>query len=314
MQHSSHHLKVMGFLSQIVMKRYIRAAFTPDIDIDYSMFDGTPFKCDVGTSFGNGFLNKKDLAYNQKAKNRTGEIVMMSPEDYYWLCGQYGFHKYVSVNVLKRQRRADHENVDFLKDLMEKGTKIDMCYINKADHSQEGLHRMMAAGDLYGWNTKYPVLVIDVYDQDVENEYKLLQEANDFRSGEFKRYCKWAATEIGGWNKPVPDDFIALYKHKIIEHIQDSLAYKLGDIKSIDMDIQIDEVEGHSRVRVYLTKYNDYEFSNLYDPYEIWLEDMFDVSGEYQDTQDFELTDEEINELLPDDLDDDSLADFFFKK
>ena len=296
------------------MKRYIRAyTFKPDIDIDYSIFDGTPFKCDTGTSFGNDFLNKKDLAYQQKAKNRTGEIVMMSPEDYYWMCSQYGFHKYVPVKDLKRQRSANSDLIEEYKEMMQNGTKFDMCYINKADHGQEGLHRMMAAGDLYGWNKKYPVLVIDVYDQDVENDRKLLQEANDFRSDEFKRYCKWAATEIGGWNKPVPDDFIEQYKRKIVEHIQDSLTYKLGDIKSVDMDIQIDEVEGHPKVRVYLTKYNDYEFDTLYDPYEIWLEDMFDVTGEYQDAQDFELTDEEINELLPDDLYDDSLADFFFK-
>lgn len=296
------------------MKRYIRASFTPDIDIDYSMFNGTPFKCDTGMSLYNEYLNKKDLAYRQKNYNRTGEVVMMSPEDYYWECSQYGFSHFVSVNNLKRQRRANQANVDYLKDLMEKGTKIDMCCINKADHDQEGLHRMMAAGDLYGWNKKFPVLVIDVYDQDIENENKLIQSAYDFRDNEFQRYCRWAATEIGGWNKPVPDNFIELYKSKIVEHIQDSLAYKLGDIKSIDIEIDIDDVEGHSRVRVYLTKYNDYEFDILSDPYEVWLEDMFDVSGEYQDQQPSELSDDDINDLLPDDLDDESLSDFFFKK
>ena len=210
------------------MKRYIRASFTPDIDIDYSMFNGTPFKCDTGMSLYNEYLNKKDLAYRQKNYNRTGDVVMMSPEDYYWECSQYGFSHFVSVNNLKRQRRANQANVDYLKDLMEKGTKIDMCCINKADHDQEGLHRMMAAGDLYGWNKKFPVLVIDVYDQDIENENKLIQSAYDFRDNEFQRYCRWAATEIGGWNKPVPDNFIELYKSKIVEHIQDSLAYKLG--------------------------------------------------------------------------------------
>ncbi len=295
------------------MKRYIRASFTPDIDIDYSMFDGTPFKCDTGTSFGNDFLNKKDLKYRQEYKNRTGEIVMMSPEDYFWECSQYGFSHFVSVNNLKKQRKANQANVDYLKDLMKKGTKIDMCYINRADHGQEGLHRMMAAGDLYGWSKKFPVLVIDVYDQNIENENKLIQAAYDFRDNEFKRYCKWAATEIGGWNKPVPDNFIELYQSKIAEHIQDSLAYKLGDIKNIDMDIEIKEVEDHPKVKVYLTQYNDYEFDSLSNPYEIWLEDMFDVAGEYQDQEDFKLSDEDIADLLPDDLDDNSITDFFFK-
>lgn len=295
------------------MKRYIRASFTPDIDIDYSMFDGTPFKCDTGTSFGNDFLNKKDLKYRQEYKNRTGEIVMMSPEDYFWECSQYGFSHFVSVNNLKKQRRANQANVDYLKDLMKKGTKVDMCYINKADHGQEGLHRMMAAGDLYGWSKKFPVLVIDVYDQNIENENKLIQAAYDFRDNEFKRYCKWAATEVGGWNKPVPDNFIELYHSKIAEHIQDSLAYKLGDIKNIDMDIEIEEVEDHPKVKVYLTQYNDYAFDSLSNPYEIWLEDMFDVAGEYQDQEDFKLSDEDIADLLPDDLDDNSITDLFFK-
>ena len=41
---------------------------------------------------------------------------------------------------------------------------------------------------------------------------------------------------------------------------------------------------------------------------------MFDVSGEYQDQQPSELSDDDINDLLPDDLDDESLSDFFFKK
>ena len=295
------------------MKRYIRATFTPNIDIDYSMFSGTPFKCDTGTSYGNDFLNQKDLEYRQQYKNRTGEIVMMSPEDYFWECSHSGFPHFVSVNNLKKQRRANQANVDYLKDLMEKGTKIDMCYINKADHNQEGLHRMMAAGDLYGWNKKFPVLVIDVYDQNIENENKLIQAAYDFRDNNFKKYCKWAATEIGGWNKPVPDNFIELYHSKIAEHIQDSLAYKIGDIKNIDMDIEIKEVEDHPKVKVYLTQYNDYEFDSLSNPYEIWLEDMFDVAGEYQDQEDFKLSDEDIEDLLPDDLDDESITDYFFK-
>ena len=71
------------------MKRYIKAArteFTPDIDIDYSIFEGTPFKCDTDTEWYNRFLTKDVLAYQQKEKNRTGEIVMMSPNEYYEEC------------------------------------------------------------------------------------------------------------------------------------------------------------------------------------------------------------------------------------
>ena len=129
------------------MKRYIKASFTPDIDIDYSIFDGTPFKCDTGTSYGNNFLDKKDLKYYQEVKNRTGEIVMMSPDLYFWECGMHGFPHYVSEERLKRERRSDSTLIDEYKQMMQDGVKFDVCYINKADRSQEGLHRMMAAGD-----------------------------------------------------------------------------------------------------------------------------------------------------------------------
>ena len=143
------------------MKRYIRTSTR--LGIDYSMFSGTPFKCSTGTPFGNRFLDEEELAYQQKYEHRTGRIVMMSPEQYYEDCALYAFDHFVSINTLKNQRREDQDINDELMELMQNGTKINMCYINKADHGQEGLHRMMAAGDLYGWDTKFPVLVIDKY-------------------------------------------------------------------------------------------------------------------------------------------------------
>ena len=39
-------------------------------------------------------------------------------------------------------------------------------FINYADRSQEGRHRMYVAAQLTSWDTKFPVMVVDVYDKD----------------------------------------------------------------------------------------------------------------------------------------------------
>ena len=268
------------------MKRYIKSSKTKQVDIDTSMFKGTPFQCKTWMSKYDNFLNAKDLAYMEQAKNRTGKIVMMSPEQYFDQCSLYGFGHYVSSYKLKQERRANSK-VDKYKELMKQGVKFPLCMLNKADSGQEGLHRMMAAGDLYGWNTPFPVLVVIPYDQEKEDRWKFIDKADAFRDDEFKRYCKWAATKISKWDKPVPDNFIELYRDEIFKVFNDSFLHKYEYI-DIDFDIEIAEVEGHQRVYVYLTKYSDtdniYEFTDRYNPYWTWLDDLYDVEGQYQDT------------------------------
>lgn len=271
------------------LQRYIKSSKTKDVDIDTSMFKGTPFQCKTWMSYYDNFLNAEDLKYMQKAKNRTGEIRMMTPEQYYKNCSLYGFSHYVSIDDLKRQRSANKRNIDRIKKNMENGTKYALCMINKADHSQEGLHRMMAAGEVFGWNKKFPVLVITPYDQEKEDRWKLIAKADDFRDSDFKNYCKWASTKISSWNKPVPDNFIELYRNAIFELFNDSIEYKIDHI-DIDFDIEIND----NKVRVYLTKYGSYEFDDRYNPFEIWLDDLYDVSGDYSNYKGNSLDDSDL--------------------
>ena len=102
------------------MKRYILSSKTKTVDIDTSMFKGTPFQCKTWMSYYDNFLNEKDLAYMQKAKNRTGEIVMMSPNSYYEQCSVFGFGHYVPVAKLEQERRAN-KKVEKYKTMMEQG-------------------------------------------------------------------------------------------------------------------------------------------------------------------------------------------------
>ena len=299
------------------MKRYIRASFTPDIDIDYSMFSGTPFKCDTGTSYGNDFLNKKDLAYTQREKNRTGEIVMLSPNEYFRECSQYGFDHYVSVDDLKLQRRASKvENgdskVETFKDLMQNGTKFDMCYINKADNKQEGLHRMMAAGDLYGWNTKFPVLVITAYDDEVEEENKQLYLYNRFNRYYFDDVCQQAADNIADWYAPVPDNFVDLYRSEIID-----VAKTFDDEESFDIDVQVEiaNIEGDDVVQVFLTRCGGYKPNATEQPFQILLANMYNINNDHQpsDSSDWDIPDEWLDEFDNMELTDANIEDFFFR-
>lgn len=104
--------------------------------------------------------------YMKVKHNRIGKIVQMSPNEYYSLCVKM-FGR--TVENLKRQRMLDEDEdesyIDSLKDVILKDKKqFPMTFISLPDKQQEGLHRMFVAGELFGWDEKFPVLLIDKYD------------------------------------------------------------------------------------------------------------------------------------------------------
>lgn len=128
-------------------------------------------KTKTGISFYNDFLTSSGLEYLRVQKNLTGKIVNMSPEEYYEECSKNIFN--ISVDNLKRQRRFDKRILDNLtKVLTYYKKKLCLPMINYADKGQEGLHRMMVIGDLYGWDFKVPVLVVDWYDKERAEQEK----------------------------------------------------------------------------------------------------------------------------------------------
>ena len=257
------------------MKRYIYAS----IDIDLSVFDGTPFEPDTDTSYYNNFLNANDLAYMQKAKNRNGEIIMMTPNEYFEACANKIFSGKYSVADLKRQREYSRFKdgksfIDKYVEDMKAGDKFPLCFLNYADHSQEGLHRMYAAGQAFGWNTKFPVLVVTVNDQDWEDFVDLRREASSFEDNDFKDICEEAANNISNWREPPPENLEQIYKEAII-----AVAKNLG--YDIDAEIETREVDEHQKLFAWISRYKDYQYEVLSNPYEVWVDDLYDM-GQYE--------------------------------
>ena len=284
------------------MKRYIYASKTKEVDIDTSLFKDMPFQCYSGMSSYREFLNHKDLAYKQSAKNRDGKIVMMSPREYYDECAKYGFPEQTSVDTLIRSRRANDANLEKIKRNMQRGVKYHVCMLNYADRSQEGLHRMMAAGDLYGWDTKFPVLVVTPYDQAKEDLHKIMDECYNFNRFTFSNICKLAAANIADSTSAPPDNFTELLRNEVIEE-----AKVYDDEKEYDIDVEIDTdiIDGYHVVYVYLKRYFDYAPKVLAEPTELWLENLYDMGSS-------ESSDRNPTPTADDDLGDLDISDLFF--
>ena len=104
----------------------------------------------------------EDPAYYEK-KGYTARIVEMTPEEYFEQCAKLFGN---SVGAQKRQIAADKEVIDNLTQVIKKYHKrFPIPFINIKDNSQEGRHRMYVLGELFGWDKKVPVLII----QDVNN-------------------------------------------------------------------------------------------------------------------------------------------------
>ena len=104
-----------------------------------------------------------NIKYFEQNKGVTARIIDMTPEEYFEECAKL-FHN--SVEFQKKQIAADTETIEHLTDVIKKfGKRFPIPYINIANNSQEGRHRMYVLGELFGWDKAVPVLII----QDVNN-------------------------------------------------------------------------------------------------------------------------------------------------
>ncbi len=106
-----------------------------------------------------------DYEYMIKEKNKKGEIVQMSPREYFDICARR-FN--TTVEKLKDQRNAFPEYIDKLTQvIIKKNERFPMCFIDYTNPgSQEGLHRMLVAANLFGWDALFPVLIVDWADKE----------------------------------------------------------------------------------------------------------------------------------------------------
>lgn len=234
---------------------------------------------DTHVGYYNNFLNPTDLEYMQESKNRTGEIIMMTPEEYYEACSKI-FNQ--SVNDLKYQRSSNADAIlKYTMDMLN-GDVFPLPYVNFADKSQEGLHRMMAAGDAFGWDEEFPVLVVTAYDNDRFERDKQFESMREFERFDFKQVVQSAQEDLSIWESEPPPDILTQMKDMVEQKT-------LSDYgASITVEVECKEVSGGIRLYIYLTDYNGVEEErNAYSTQWVWLDDMFDMSDPTFDVSDY---------------------------
>ena len=129
-----------------------------------NIFDTSRF----GVPYYDDFLSNPK--YMENVKNRKLKIVEMTPKSYLEECAKI-FGK--TFQDMINQIEYDKEIVDYLKKvILDFKEQFPLTFLDYANNTQEGRHRMYVAGELFGWNTKFPVAIIEVADKAREEELK----------------------------------------------------------------------------------------------------------------------------------------------
>ena len=155
--------------------------------------------------------------------------------------------------------------------------------------------------------------MVTVYDHEVEARRRRWREVCDFKQRKFARICEEAADELSDYRSAPPDNFAEELRSTIIENAKNYDDYEEYDI---DVEVDPDEVDGEPLVRVYLTRYADYTIDDLSEPCNIWLTNYFNTTGEpvpEATYDDYDVTDDMIEEFNDLPMTDQSLLDFFFR-
>ena len=108
----------------------------------------------------------------QDAEGHIVSIVDMTPREYFEACAK-GFGTSVETQI--NQVKNDKGILDELKQVITKyKVRFPITYLNYSDNSfgQEGRHRMYVAAQLFGWDVKYPVLIINQTEEAKDKQRK----------------------------------------------------------------------------------------------------------------------------------------------
>lgn len=92
-------------------------------------------------------------------------IVQMSPKEYFEACAE-GFGSTFSNQITSV--KSDTDILQHLADVIQKyKLRFPITYLDYSYNrfNQEGRHRMYVAGELFGWDTKHPVMIIRTTDE-----------------------------------------------------------------------------------------------------------------------------------------------------
>lgn len=229
-----------------------------------------------------------DPEYMAKEENLKGHIEMMSPREYYEECATKIFPN-SNVDSLIKSRSLDPRVLDEIKEIIVKYKRqVFLPYLNYAEKNQEGLHRMLVAAELFGWDHKFPVLIVEWVDEQLAFNRALKKERNRIRG-----YIKDA--------------------------VQDTLRYTFNDISEFDDEVKsqvdykfdfIDEKVTQFRVTHNSDETTDVEVNDVvyqFDTELIKIAPSIETDEDDIDLDDIELDDLDI------DLDDLDIDDFLQK-
>ena len=216
--------------------------------------------------------------YMAKEENLKGSVVMMSPKEYYQACANKIFN--TSVESLKRSRELDSKVNDQIREIITKYKRqVFMPYLNYAEKTQEGLHRMLVAAELFGWDHKFPVLIIEWADEE-----RAQQKAKQKQEEETRKYIRRAVDKALEYTYVELTDFKKELKYWIDNE------FEYSDEPVTTWDVTHDD-EDTTTVTVNGVSYS-------FDTRAIELEIVPDsVDFDIEDIEDFEFSDEELADI-----------------
>ena len=239
--------------------------------ITYSNKLKQPFNTEsTDTSYYDRFLNDKDKKYMEESRNVTGDIYSMTPYQYYEECADM-FNTSVQDLTHGREYSRGEDGVrlvDSYKQSMLDGDKFPLCFIDYANKSQEGLHRMYAAGEAFGWSTKFPVLIVTVYDEAHAELDKKWDELNRFLQHDIDNIADMVTDDLVEQGVESIDDMEdAIY----------DLVQRHSEHYDHDLDFVVFEDNRQECYHIRLTKFDDLDVSNVSYSAKIWYDDLFET-------------------------------------
>ena len=205
-------------------------------DYRTKQYDGrNPFDSSkTGISFYNQFLTDPD--YMEEYKNLKASIVEMSPMEYFAECA-----KIFNSTPLrqKEQTGRDVEIIEHLKLVLTKYQRtFPLTFLNYAEESQEGRHRMYVVGELLGWDKKFPVMIVDGDNllKQKEKEEAQLQNKKDEAISLIDKYLD----EFSSTPYDSVEDLIDDFKYYLNRKYDNVNIYPTRDALNFEIDDQIE--------------------------------------------------------------------------
>lgn len=220
--------------------------------------------------------------YWRTHKNTYSEIVEMTPLEYFETCARDCFNE--PVSKLIKSRRMDKNTLDHLKQVIQiYKKKFPITYINYAQHGhpeQEGLHRMMVAGDLFGWDTKFPVQIIKWVDEEKAIEEKEIKHKNkieNYLQNAVTRALRYNYYNLEEFNIQLQDEFASEVRY--LDEFEDGFNLDLKQVDDLFIisinnkytcEVSVNEVNFINSEKINDTDLEDVDLDDLSD----WMKDL----------------------------------------